>query len=70
MTTLTSVLGLLPMAIAWGEGSELRAPLAITVLFGLSVCTLLTLIVIPAVYVWVPSRVTVEAPVAPAVAKP
>ena len=31
MTTLTSVLGLLPMAIAWGEGSELRAPLAITV---------------------------------------
>ncbi len=67
MTTLTSVLGLLPMAIAWGEGSELRAPLAITVLFGLSVCTLLTLIVIPAIYVWVPSRVTVEAPDAPAV---
>ncbi len=69
MTTLTSVLGLLPMAISWGEGAELRAPLAITVLFGLSVCTLLTLIVIPAIYVWVPSRVTVEAPVAPAVAK-
>lgn len=67
MTTLTSVLGLLPMAVAWGEGAELRAPLAITVLFGLSVCTLLTLIVIPAIYVWVPSRVTVEAPVAPAV---
>ncbi len=69
MTTLTSVLGLLPMAIAWGEGAELRAPLAITVLFGLSVSTLLTLIVIPAIYVWVPSRVTVEAPVAPAAAK-
>ncbi len=69
MTTLTSVLGLLPMAISWGEGAELRAPLAITVLFGLSVCTLLTLIVIPAIYVWVPSRVTVEAPVPPAVAK-
>ncbi len=69
MTTLTSVLGLLPMAISWGEGAELRAPLAITVLFGLSVCTLLTLIVIPAIYVWVPSRVTVEAPVEPAVAK-
>ena len=69
MTTLTSVLGLLPMAISWGEGAELRAPLAITVLFGLSVCTLLTLIVIPAIYVWVPSRVTVEAPVKPAVAK-
>lgn len=69
MTTLTSVLGLLPMAISWGEGSELRAPLAITVLFGLSVSTLLTLIVIPAIYVWIPSRVTVEAPVAPAVAR-
>ena len=69
MTTLTSVLGLLPMAISWGEGSELRAPLAITVLFGLSVSTLLTLIVIPAIYVLIPSRVTVEAPVAPAVAR-
>ena len=36
MTTLTTVLGLLPMALAWGEGAELRAPLAITVLFGLT----------------------------------
>ena len=36
MTTLTTVLGLVPMALAWGEGAELRAPLAITVLFGLS----------------------------------
>ena len=48
------------MAIAWGEGAELRAPLAITVLSGLSVATLLTLVVIPAIYVLVPSRVTVE----------
>ncbi len=60
MTTLTTVLGLIPMAIAWGEGSELRAPLAITVLFGLAISTLLTLVVIPAAYVAVPSRVTVE----------
>ncbi len=60
MTTLTTVLGLVPMAVAWGEGAELRAPLAITVLAGLSMSTLLTLIVIPAVYVAVPSRVTVE----------
>jgi len=57
MTTLTSVLGLLPMALAWGEGAELRQPLAVTVLFGLSVATLLTLVVIPAVYVLVPSTV-------------
>ena len=34
MSTLTTVLGLIPMAISWGEGSELRAPLAITVLLG------------------------------------
>jgi len=60
MTTLTTVLGLLPMAVAWGEGAELRAPLAITVLSGLSVATLLTLLVIPAAYVLVPSHVTVE----------
>jgi HAE1 family hydrophobic/amphiphilic exporter-1 len=61
MTTLTTVLGLIPMAVAWGEGSELRAPLAITVLAGLSMSTLLTLVVIPAAYVAVPSKVTVEA---------
>jgi HAE1 family hydrophobic/amphiphilic exporter-1 len=62
MTTLTSVLGLLPMALAWGEGSELRQPLAVTVLFGLSIATLLTLVVIPAVYVLVPSHVRVAVP--------
>jgi len=61
MTTLTTVLGLLPMAIPWGEGSELRAPLAITVASGLTLSTLLTLVVIPAAYMAVPSRVTVEA---------
>jgi HAE1 family hydrophobic/amphiphilic exporter-1 len=60
MTTLTSVLGLLPMALAWGEGAELRQPLAVTVLFGLSVATLLTLVVIPAVYVAVPSKISVD----------
>jgi len=60
MTTLTTVLGLIPMAVAWGEGAELRSPLAITVLSGLSVSTLLTLVVIPAVYLAVPSKVTVE----------
>jgi HAE1 family hydrophobic/amphiphilic exporter-1 len=62
MTTLTTVLGLLPMALSVGEGAELRAPLAITVSFGLSFSTLLTLVVIPAVYLVVPSRVRVEGP--------
>lgn len=50
MTTLTTVLGLLPMAIGIGEGAEVRTPMAITVIGGLSVSTLLTLIVIPVVY--------------------
>ena len=57
MTTLTTVLGLTPMALSLGEGAELRAPLAITVSFGLIFATFLTLVVIPAVYLVVPSRV-------------
>ena len=58
MTTLTTVLGLLPMAIGFGEGSELRTPLAVVVSMGLFISTVLTLIVIPAAYMVVPSKVT------------
>ena len=50
MTTLTTALGLLPLAIGIGDGAELRAPMAITVIAGLVVSTLLTLIVIPTMY--------------------
>ena len=50
MTMSTTVLGLLPMAVGLGEGSELRAPMAITVIGGLLVATVLTLVIIPAVY--------------------
>ena len=50
MTSATTIFGLLPMALGLGEGSELRAPLAITVIGGLSVATILTLVVIPVVY--------------------
>ncbi|MEE8400271.1 MAG: efflux RND transporter permease subunit [Desulfobacterales bacterium] len=50
MTTITTVLGLLPMAIGLGEGAELRTPMAITVIGGLLTGTLLTLVVIPCVY--------------------
>ncbi len=50
MTTATTVLGLLPMAIGLGAGAELRAPLAITVIGGLVVATLLTLVVVPCIY--------------------
>jgi HAE1 family hydrophobic/amphiphilic exporter-1 len=50
MTTLTTTLGLLPLAIGIGDGAELRAPMAITVIGGLVIATLLTLIVIPTMY--------------------
>ncbi|WP_372871372.1 efflux RND transporter permease subunit [Shewanella sp.] len=50
MTTLTTVLGLLPMAMGLGDGSEVRAPMAITVIFGLALSTLLTLVLIPVLY--------------------
>jgi len=50
MTTLTTVLGLLPLALGFGEGAELRAPLAITVIGGLLTATFLTLLIIPNFY--------------------
>ncbi|MFH1553086.1 MAG: efflux RND transporter permease subunit [Candidatus Omnitrophota bacterium] len=51
MTALTTVLGLFPMALAVGRGSELRAPLAISVMGGLIIATFLTLVVIPSILV-------------------
>jgi HAE1 family hydrophobic/amphiphilic exporter-1 len=50
MTTATTVLALMPMALGLGAGDELRRPLAITVIGGLTAATLLTLIVIPCLY--------------------
>ena len=50
MTTLTTVLGLIPLALELSEGSEIQAPMAKTVMGGLGVATLLTLFVIPALY--------------------
>jgi HAE1 family hydrophobic/amphiphilic exporter-1 len=50
MTTLCTLLGFMPLAIAVGDGNEVRAPMAITVIGGLLVSTLLTLVVIPVVY--------------------
>jgi HAE1 family hydrophobic/amphiphilic exporter-1 len=50
MTTATTVLGLLPMALGLGAGSELRRPMALTVIGGLITSTALTLLIIPAVY--------------------
>ena len=50
MTTLTTVLGMIPMALGRGEGSEMWRSLGVVVAWGLSVSTLVTLVIIPTVY--------------------
>ena len=50
MTTLTTVLGMLPLALALGEGSEMLQPLAITIVSGLSFSVLVSLLLVPATY--------------------
>lgn len=75
MTTLTTVLGLLPLAIGVGAGAEVQAPFARVVIGGLTASTLITLVLIPVIYVsahglldrarslgWLPTRETKTAP--------
>ncbi len=50
MTTVTTVLGLLPMLLSGGEGAEMRRPMALTVMAGLVAATVLTLLIIPMAY--------------------
>lgn len=50
MTTLTTVLAMIPLGLALGEGDELQQPLAITIIFGLSVSSVFTLLLIPIIY--------------------
>ncbi len=50
MTTLTTVLGMLPLAVSQGEGAEMWRPLGITVCWGLTISTLITLVLIPTLY--------------------
>ena len=50
MTTLTTILGMVPMAIGGGEGSEMWQPLGVSVIGGLTVSTVLTLILVPVLY--------------------
>jgi multidrug efflux pump subunit AcrB len=56
MTTLCTILGLIPMAIGLGEGSESNAPMAIAVIGGLTISTMLTLVFIPTLYAIFESR--------------
>ena len=50
LTALATILGLVPMALGFGEGAEIRAPLALTLIGGLSCATVLTLVVLPVMY--------------------
>lgn len=50
MTTLTTILGMTPMAIGIGDGSEIWQPMGIAIIGGLTISTLLTLVVIPTIY--------------------
>jgi multidrug efflux pump subunit AcrB len=56
MTSLATVFGLLPMALGWGTGGETNAPLARSVIGGLSVSTVLTLFLIPLLYLILEER--------------
>jgi len=56
MTTLTAILGLLPMALGIGEGAEVQAPMARVVIGGLTTSTLITLLFIPTIYTMIEER--------------
>jgi HAE1 family hydrophobic/amphiphilic exporter-1 len=50
MTSVTTILGMIPLAVSTGQGSEIWRPMAIAVIGGLTISTLLTLLVVPAMY--------------------
>ncbi|ENH96575.1 acriflavin resistance protein family transporter subunit AcrB [Gracilibacillus halophilus YIM-C55.5] len=52
MTTLTTILAMVPLALGFGEGAEMQQPMAITVIFGLGVSSIFTLVLIPVIYTY------------------
>lgn len=61
MTTLTTVLGMIPMALGLGEGSEMWQSMGVSVAFGLTVSTLVTLVLIPTLYASLEGRIIARA---------
>lgn len=61
MTAITTALGLIPLLVSSGTGSEVQRPLATVVIGGLFTSTVLTLLVIPALYKWFSIQVTKDA---------
>ena len=62
MTALVAGLGFIPMAVATSPGSEIQRPLATVVIGGIITATLLTTLVLPAIYPWFVSRTVPAAP--------
>ncbi|MDH3938275.1 MAG: efflux RND transporter permease subunit, partial [candidate division Zixibacteria bacterium] len=60
MTALTTILGLVPLLLSHGMGSEVQRPLAVVVVFGLLSSTFLTLVLIPVLYEWFAPRRAIE----------
>lgn len=58
MTSLTTLLGLFPLAVAQGIGAEVQRPLAVVVFGGMLISTLLTLVVLPSLFHWFEDRPT------------
>ena len=56
MTSLSTILGILPIALALGAGAESRVPMGATVIGGLALATVLTLFIIPAIYTYLTSK--------------
>ena len=60
MTALTTILGLVPLLLSHGMGSEVQRPLAVVVVFGLLSSTFLTLVLIPVLYEWFAPKMRVD----------